>query len=288
MMKHDMLRHFVAVAETGSLAAGAARVGRSASAVSMMLKQFQDTIGAPLFATDRKTQLTPLGRFTLDQARAELAHFDRMQRAIVRFARTGGGVIRVASIPSVAGVIMPDAIAAFRAAHPNVELDVRDMESAAVIKGMQDGVFDLGIAYAPDAILKGHRTPLFEDRFGIICAPDHPLAVRSDGVYLRDLAGTEIITNHLAEELGLTGQGADIISGPLVVHNTLSLLALVQGGVGIAILPEFASRMAWKSVVFVPLLDTGVARTISMFEAPNLPASALVAALVGCVRRVAA
>jgi DNA-binding transcriptional LysR family regulator len=88
--------------------------------------------------------------------------------------------------------------------------------------------------------------------------------------------------------LGLTGQGADIISGPLVVHNTLSLLALVQGGVGIAILPEFASRMAWKSVVFVPLLDTGVARTISMFEAPNLPASALVAALVGCVRRVAA
>ena len=104
----------------------------------MVLKQFQDTIGAPLFATDRKTHLTPLGVFTLEQARSELAHFDGMQRAVMRFAQTGGGLIRIASVPSVAGVILPKAIKAFHEIYANVQIDLRDMESAAVIKGVQD------------------------------------------------------------------------------------------------------------------------------------------------------
>ena len=82
----------VAVAETGSLAAAGARLGRSPSAVSMMVKQLQDSLGAPLFTSDRKSQLSPLGRFVLDQAKSEIAHLEATNRAIAKFAATGVGL----------------------------------------------------------------------------------------------------------------------------------------------------------------------------------------------------
>ena len=81
-IKIDMLRCFQAVAGQGSLAAAATALGRTPSAVSMMLKQFEDHIGAPLFETTRKARLTPLGALILAEAQRELGHFDRTIQAI--------------------------------------------------------------------------------------------------------------------------------------------------------------------------------------------------------------
>ncbi|WP_254703064.1 LysR family transcriptional regulator [Roseovarius sp. THAF8] len=53
-----MLRCFLTVAERGNLADAAEALGRTPSAVSMMLRQFEDHIGAPLFEAGRKSRLT--------------------------------------------------------------------------------------------------------------------------------------------------------------------------------------------------------------------------------------
>ena len=53
-IKTDMLRYFVSVAEAGNLASAAKTLQRSPAAVSMMLKQLEEELGAPLFQTDRK------------------------------------------------------------------------------------------------------------------------------------------------------------------------------------------------------------------------------------------
>ena len=76
-IKIDMLRCFQAVAGQGSLAAAATALDCTPSAVSMMLKQFEDHIGAPLFETTRKARLTPLSALLLAEAQRELGHFDR-------------------------------------------------------------------------------------------------------------------------------------------------------------------------------------------------------------------
>lgn len=269
-IKQDMLRHFVAVAETGSLAAGAARVGRSASAVSMMLKQFQDTLGAPLFASDRKTHLTPLGAFALDQARAEIAHFDRMAHAITRFAQTGGGLVRLACVPSVAAEVLPEAIRAFHTTHPNVQIDLRDMDSAAIVKGVGDGIFDVGIATAPNGVLRDSRDHLCDDPFGVICAPDHPLASRRDGVSYKDLHAFDVVMNSLAPTFDMP-----IARCNLTAHNTLSLLSMVQAGLGIAVLPKMVAGMAWKPICFIPLIDAGANRRIDLFWQQDSAVSAV-------------
>ena len=60
-IKLEMLRTFRIVAEQGSLTAASSLLARTPSAVSMTLAQLEDHIGAPLFETDRKNRLTPLG-----------------------------------------------------------------------------------------------------------------------------------------------------------------------------------------------------------------------------------
>ena len=105
-IKIEMLRCFQAVANHGSLAAAAA-LGRTPSAVSMMLAQFEDHIGAALFQTARKSRLTPLGDLILAEAQRELGHFDCTIAAIEGLSQAKFGSVRLAVTPSVAQVILP-------------------------------------------------------------------------------------------------------------------------------------------------------------------------------------
>ena len=106
-IKIEMLRCFVTVVAQGSLAEAANALGRTASAVSMMLKQLEDHIGAPLFETARKSRLTTLGRQILDEARREIEHFDRTVAAIDGLAKAERGYVRLSVTPSIAQSILP-------------------------------------------------------------------------------------------------------------------------------------------------------------------------------------
>ena len=132
MIKMEMLRCFVTVARSGNLGDAAETLGRTPSAVSMMLKQFEEHLGHPLFQSDRKNKLTPLGRFAFDEACREVAHFERTIAVISNFAKAKSGLVRMAAVPSVAGSILPIAINRFLSANPDVTLDVRDMDSASI------------------------------------------------------------------------------------------------------------------------------------------------------------
>ena len=112
-IKIEMLRCFAAVARSGNLADAAEALGRTPSAVSMMLKQFEAHLGAPLFESERKSRLTALGAFTLGEATRELDHFERSVAAIENFARAKSGFVRIAAVPSVAEAILPEVTRVF-------------------------------------------------------------------------------------------------------------------------------------------------------------------------------
>ena len=67
-IKIEMLRCFCAVAQSGNLSEAADRLGRTQSAVSMMLKQFENHLGKKLFLGERKNHLTALGEQVLEMA----------------------------------------------------------------------------------------------------------------------------------------------------------------------------------------------------------------------------
>ena len=172
-IKIEMLRCFRAVAEHGSLAEAAASLGRTPSAVSMMLKQFEEHVGAPLFETARKSRLTPIGQMILAVARRELEHFERTVSVIEGLSRADLGFVRVATTPSVAQSVLPPILRAYLASHPNVRIDMSDMDSRAVQAELEADRADIGLA-SLGAVKGLDCTPLFSDRFGVICRADHP------------------------------------------------------------------------------------------------------------------
>lgn len=237
-IKLEMLRCFSVVAQAGSLAEAATRLGRTPSAISMTLRQLEDHLGQRLFETDRKNRLTPLGDYVLEQAQSELRQFDSTVRAIETFASTPGGLVRIAAVPSVAGIVFPPAIAAFSARHPNVRVELGDMDSAAILQALSRGQIDIGIATAAWPGKRIRSVPLLVDEFGLICANGHPLAQQAAAPGLDDLAAAKFIWNPLCRAIQDPRFHDRLADTTLSADNTLSLIAMVRSAGCVTVLPR--------------------------------------------------
>ncbi|MFD2740069.1 LysR family transcriptional regulator [Sulfitobacter aestuarii] len=262
VIKTEMLRYFVAVAQSGNLADAAERVGRTPSAVSMMLKHFEAHLGRPLFESERKSKLTALGTFVLAEARRELEHFDRTVASIESYARADTGLVRVAAIPSVATSILPEAISRFLAAHGDVKVHVRDMESGFVLRELEAERADLGYGslLSPVAGLVGEV--LFSDRFGAVCAADHPLRDCPLPLSWEDLGAFRFITNGVCSQIETPEFREILARSQLSVLSTTANLSVVRAGAGITIFPEFVLKDIDEGLCFLPLADAGLKRQV--------------------------
>ena len=261
-----MLRCFVAVARSGNLADAAEKLGRTPSAVSMMLKQFEDHLGAALFESERKSKLTALGVFTLDEATRELDHFERTVATIENYAHAKSGLVRIAVVPSVAETIMPDIVREFLREHPDVHIDIRDMDSAAVLREIERERVDLGIATGPETNSEIESEELFSDAFGIICRSDHPLVDAHLPLSWRDLDPWPFIANGICAQISDETFQDVIGRSKLMVRNTTSLLALVRAGVGVTVLPRLVVEKAAGDIQLLPVADPLARRRIDILR----------------------
>ena len=118
-LEPDLLRSFVAIAETGSFTAASRRVHRTQSAVSMQIKRLEETLGRALFERDgRSVALTPHGEVLLDHARKILRVH---QEALAAFdANPIQGEVTVGSPDDYASTFLPGILARFGQTHPHV------------------------------------------------------------------------------------------------------------------------------------------------------------------------
>jgi len=272
----EMLRCFLAVADSGTLAGAAQRLNRSVSAVSMTLGQLEAHLGASLFETDRKRVLSSLGRFVADEARAGVRQFDRTVETIERYARDGVGVVRVAAVPSMAALLLPTAFDTFLAERGEVQVRLRETDSAGVLHALARERADIGIATVAENAWTGLRSTLFRDEFGLVCRADHPLAAGSGSLDWQSLEGEPFIGNDLCEGIGSSQARELCRRARLVVDNTGSLLAMVRAGTGVTVLPRAVTRLQPGDLVFRRIGDPLAVRRIDLLRHPGGAASPLV------------
>ncbi len=273
-LKIEMLRCFATVARRGNLSDAAGVLGRTPSAVSMMLKQLQDHLGEPLFETDRKNKLTALGQFVFEQADHELRQFDNTVHAIEGYARAKHGRVRVATVPSVAGTILPQAISNFLNEFPLVHIEVRDMDSASVLRELSRDRVDIGIASAGVSAGALHRQDLMSDAFGLVCRADDPLAATRDPVRWEELGTHRFIANDLSRLIESPAFHEIHARATLSAQNVTSLLAMVRANLGVTILPEMTVRLLRApDIIFRPLAETSTERLIQVLKKSDKPAS---------------
>ena len=262
-IKLEMLKCFAMVAQHGSLSDAADALGRTPSAVSMMLKQFEDHVGHPLFETARKSRLTSLGELIYDEARREVGHFENTVSVIEGIARSEKGYLRLAVTPSIATTILPPVIRAFTAQHPKVQVDLRDMDSATIARELTRQRTDIGIGTLPE--IEGMaRQALFSDKFGVVCRRDDPLAQHREDLTWHNMGDHVLIANGLCDLITDPDFAPILAKSRLRVPNTTSLLSLVTAGVGITILPRMAVSELQQELVFLPLVDITERRTVHM------------------------
>ena len=271
MIRTEALRVFVTVADCGNIRDAAARLFRTQSALSMTLKQIEDTLGAPLFETDRKSGLTDLGRYVQGVATVLLRDHDSALRLIAGYAGGHSGQLRLASVPSVAALLIPELLRDFLTARPLAEVDLVDTDSADVRRLVQTGQADIGIASNGGASAAGASnggegltyTPLFQDRLKLVCRADAGFAGPLDWA---DLTDTALILNQTTAQIASPAFVTLAAGARLRVRNVTSLLAMVQAGVGVTLLPGLATVALPPGLVALPLADTSCTRQVGLLQ----------------------
>ncbi|OUS07500.1 hypothetical protein A9Q96_06215 [Rhodobacterales bacterium 52_120_T64] len=250
-IKTEMLRYFVGVAEAGNLANAAKALQRSPAAVSMMLKQFEEELGAPLFQTDRKNQLTDLGAYALAEAKRELTHFEETISSIMHFAESGEGQVRTAVIPAAAANLMPRAVQTLHEENPNILVDIDDLINEAVIAGVRSETVDIGLVN--DLVIWGSsnvkHSLILTDRIGLLCARDSELG-RKETLYWSDVAKTQLISHFLCNKIQEPEVRKAVTNARLRVASALSIRAFVRGGDYVSPMPELGGLSLPSDLVF--------------------------------------
>ena len=147
------LRTFVAVAEAGSVSAGAERVFLSQSSASEQLKKLEERAGQPLFLRGKQgVTATPAGAKLLDHARRILAMseaaFEDLQ------GRSLDGELRIAITDYYRPHDVARVLKIFSEQHPRLRLHVTVLPSAVIDSSVEnDTTFDIGLSLrivAPD------------------------------------------------------------------------------------------------------------------------------------------
>ena len=238
-IKLEMLRVFRTVAEHGTLNGAATALGRTPSAMSMMLTQLEDHISAPLFETDRKIRLTPLGQLGLEESSRATDAFSSSLDAIGRHAMSVAGTVRIATVPSATVTLLPDVIAAFRKLRPDVRLEISDVDSATVRQRIKLDMADIGVVSAAVSD-RFEGEVISEDDLGIVCHIGGPIAEAMQGKARCDwnmLALEPLIANPLCHLVDAPCVARLLAKCNLEARNTTALTSFVRSGLGATILP---------------------------------------------------
>jgi len=141
----DLLRAFIAVAETGSFTAAAEVIARSQSAVSQKIIRLEKVLGMRVFErTSRALTLTSEGERLLVGARKMMVHFDNFVREIRE--PEGVNVLRLGISENLVPTQLPRLLSHFSKLYPDIQLELTTGLSNDLLADHEAGLLDVVIA----------------------------------------------------------------------------------------------------------------------------------------------
>lgn len=240
MIEIKHLKTLQALRNSGSLAAAAAVLHQTQSALSHQFSDLEQRLGFRLFV--RKSQplrFTPQGEVLLQLANQVLPQISRALQACNEPQQTR---LRIAIECHSCIQWLTPALENFRASWPQVEMDFTSGVTFDPQPALQQGELDL--VMTSDILPRSglHYSPMFDFEVRLVLAPDHPLASKTQ-ITPEDLASETLLIypvqrsrldvwRHFLQPAGIS---------PLLksVDNTLLLIQMVAARMGIAALPHW-------------------------------------------------
>ncbi|CAG2139337.1 LysR family transcriptional regulator [Cupriavidus plantarum] len=270
----DQLRAFLAVADKASFRRAAEALFLSAPALSRRVELLEERLGARLLErTSRTVRLTSIGASFRERAQAALDDLDAAAFDVARLNARFAGRVTVSCIPSVALGIVPAAMKAIAPELPNVRIHVLDESAAVTVAKVRDGEADFGIAFLAEPAQGLVFDPVVEDPFVLVAPKSHRLAARrrvklASLVEETWLALSRTSGNRLLLNRALADRGIQLTHAHEAAHIS-SLLAMVDAGLGLALLPSLAVARSSSTIATVRLSDFALSRSIGIVSNPS-------------------
>lgn len=254
------LELFREVAARGSLTAAGEALGYPQPSVSRQIAALETATGARLFERlPRGVRLTEEGRCMLAHAEAILARMRAARDDLEALRNLEAGRLRAGAIDSANTVLMPRAMAAFRAAHPKVSVSVAEGTTAVQLDRLRSGEIDVAVTSSyPDQPLDAGPFDLHHllaDPLLVALPAGHRLA-GSATLRLVDLAGESWVEGHPGSSLTLAGACARAGFPPRIdfaVRDWSAKQGFVAAGLGLALVPTLSARATRPDIVLRPL-----------------------------------
>jgi DNA-binding transcriptional LysR family regulator len=242
-------RYFIAVAESGSVAAASRMLAIAQSAVTKSMQELEDELGQPLFErSSRGMTLTPQGHRFLASARkviGAVAEATRLHRADESAELRGTLAVGVTSL--VAGYYLSELLSRYRRNCPGVSVQVIEETPPFLEHLLINGELDVAIMVSnalgePQALV---AETLTRSPSRVWIASDHPLAQQEQVTLAECAAWDQVVLEADRIDDLMRAAWARRQVKPRTLLKTSSLEAvrsLVGAGAGIAVLPDFLYR----------------------------------------------
>lgn len=266
-MNISQIRYFMAVVETGSFTKAAERANVSQPTLSAGIKRLEEDLGAVLLDRARAgALLTPAGARFLPRARVLMSEWTAARREL-RMPKPARQRLRLGHMLGLPPRGMAGLLGGFMAANPDVALETLEAPAPSLRRRLELGRIDAAIILLDSAIPDSQCLPLLRQRYRLALPLQHPLAHRA-GVKLADLHDQPFVIRPQAEVMPTAEKLFDSNGvRPRIVgraESDAALLALVEVGLGLAVLPTWLLNGARERVANLPLAELRLTHSIGL------------------------
>ena len=187
------LEYFAEVADAGSLRQAAQRLGVTQPTLTVQLRALEEILGVVLFERTRNaTLLTPVGRDILPEALSLLSQWRNMVESAHLIGNHSHSTYRLGVPQTLGPYLLPSLLPTLHQRFQRLRLHVREEVPDMLLKGLEEGRFDIvigPISTVPDTIV---REPMFREPLYLASPVDMDVAPHSN-VAESDLSGLEIL-----------------------------------------------------------------------------------------------
>lgn len=255
------LLYFKTVAEQLNFRKAAAKLFISQPPLSRQIKELENELGVLLFTRkEKRVTLTDAGKYFHTEVNAIFAHLEEAKGIVKQMHDSESGELKIGYISSVYQSHLADVLIAMRDVFPYIKTNLSEIPTSAQIKALEQGGLDVGILRGPVHSDQLKVQTLFFDPF-VVVAPASQAKPKKHpklAAYLKAspfIFFSKDIAPHYNEKLleicSRLGFKPDIVHE---ANNAHSILQLVEGGLGVSILPySLKQQYSYLKVSFIEL-----------------------------------
>jgi DNA-binding transcriptional LysR family regulator len=253
------LRLFISVIEERTIAAAAEREHIAAAAVSKRMSELEEQLKTQLLVrTNKGIQPTNAGMALAAMARRALRELDDIAVSMREYASGARGFIRVFANISALTQFLPADIQSFTAAYPNIQLQLEEKISPAILKAVHENAADVGIFSGMPPGRDVEVRPYRHDTLALVAPLGHPLLQQQDFRFADALA-YDFVGLHTGSAINqIVANAADRLEQSLRVKVQVTgfdtLCFMVNAGLGLGVLPLDIATL------YARIFDIGVLR----------------------------